>query len=214
MRFDFIFTIIAKIKSAWLMLTIGIVIGMMIMGYLRRPEPIPAPKPDQALPGEVLPNGSTLVEVKPPVAILPPVQGKKEEMAVVRHVEVVVRPDPIIPSLPASPDLSLPVQPKDIKVSLDLVRLPNGHLRVVASAEGGQVINSIDIPVISQPITTPSTQKTAREYRWAVLAERIIPAEAALAPTWGAQVLYTRGPVVLGIAGNRYEGRVSAGFRW
>ncbi len=209
MRFQFLFDAWSKVKATWMMLTLGIIIGMFIMGYLRRPESIPAPEPDSAQAGAVLPGGQQLVEVKPPVALLPTIPGLKPGVETVRHIELTVRPDPITPK----PD-DLPIQPPDVKVMLDLVRLPDGHLRVVAYAEGGRIIESIDIPVASQPITAPTIKMKTREYHWAALAERIIPLNSGLAPAWGAQVLYSHGPFIGGVAANRYEGRIAAGIRW
>lgn len=193
------------LRAAAIGLLVGLLSGLGIMGWLRRPKVV---KPDRAHAAVVLPDGKVKVEVAEPVKRLPAVRGLSKDEVVVRRVEVDVAPDPI--TIPHSGEV---VTPPVVHVFLEMVRQPDGHIRVVASADGGKVVGSIDIPIQSQTVIAASTEPV-KEYRWTVTAERVVPVNTSLAPTWGAQVLYARGPFVGGIGANRYEGRLILGMRF
>lgn len=190
---------------------IGLVSGLVVMGWLRRPQPIALPKPDQAAPAVQLPGGKTEVEVKKPVSELPHVDGLPQTQTTVRRIELEVQPDPVrTRDGEAIPEIVVP----PVSVVIEFIRKEDGHLRAVVSVDGGKLVRSVDVPVESQPITAPVALKMPRQYHWAALAERVVPINTSQAPTWGAQLLYSRGPFIGGIAANRYEGRILIGMQF
>lgn len=199
------------VRTIAISFAIGLVSGLIVMGWLRRPQPIAPPKPDQAAPAVQLPAGKTEIEVKKPVSELPHVDGLPQTQTTVRRIELEVQPEPVrTRDGEAIPEVIVP----PVSVVIEFIRKEDGHLRAVVSVDGGKIVRSIDVPVETQPITAPVAIKMPREYHWTVLAEHITPLNTTLSPTWGAQVLYSRGPFVGGIAANRYEGRISFGMQF
>ena len=189
------------------LLTVGFAVGLGAGYGLYRPRPNAAH--DQAHPAVVLPGGGLILQESPTSDALPEPAGLSKTVTVVRRVEVLVKPD--CPPVPVVANVA-PVEPKPVKVILSLIRHQDSTLRVVATAEGGTVVGGLDIPVASAPIVVNAP--IARELRWSVEAERVIPLDKMLSPAWGAVVHYARGPFIGGIGGNRYEIRASLGVRF
>lgn len=197
-------------KGAVLMaglLTAGFIAGLGAGYKLYRPKP--SNVKDQAHDAVPLPGGGLILQEQPTDGKLPEPAGLPKTVTVVRRVEVLVKPD--CPPAPVVPNVA-PVEPKPVKVILSLVRQQDSTLRVVATAEGGQIVGGLDIPSVAAPIVVSAP--VARELHWAVEAERVIPLDKMLSPAWGAVVHYTRGPFIGGIGGNRYEIRASLGVRF
>ena len=179
-------------------------------------HPKPVVSQDVAHGAQQLPGGGLVVQTSPTTDPLPTPQGLPKTVVVVRRVEVQVKPDcpPPPPDPRAMEDgytANVP-EPKPIKVILSLIRQADSTLRVVATAEGGEVVGGLDIPNLSHPVVVAAP--APRETHWTAMVERIIPVDRLLAPTWGGTVIYNKGPFAGGIGANRYEVRVSAGVRF
>lgn len=153
---------------------LGTLLGLAVGAWLWRPE---APIPEVAAPEERRPDGSVVLERAPDA----PVRGDHALPAggtLEREVTIVVRPDPVprnpaIVPVPVAHDTGsaagvpreTPAVPAceclPVTVRLSLVRLEDGSRRVIASAEGGRILQGVDVPV-------DPPGPVARPLRWAV----------------------------------------------
>lgn len=134
-------------------LIIGITIGWAIW------HPRPQITIEKPAPAKVLPSGHTAIQRAPEA--LPSVQAVADAFSldhrakVVRELHFDVAPISVPAAAPTvahegtqkQHPVSMSCQP--VHVDLSLVKLPDGSERVVASAKGGDILNAIDMPVVS-----------------------------------------------------------------
>lgn len=126
------------------LLLIGAAVGLWVGYELYHQGPAPS---ESAQPSVRQRDRSLVLHRQPdptaaPVHALPP--GGKVE----RLVKVTVQPKPPSAAVPAT--AQAPVTEAEcppVAVDLSLVRMPDETLRVVASADGGDVVGGIDVPV-------------------------------------------------------------------
>ena len=109
---------------------------------------------EKPAPAKVLPSGHTAIQRAPEAVPSPPAQADAKALGrgatVLREVHFDVKPRPIPPPPEATQKqhpVSLSCQP--VHVDLSLVKLKDGSERVVASAKGGEILNAVDMPVVS-----------------------------------------------------------------
>lgn len=215
----------ARVYSALAFTCLGMLMGLGL-GWKLRPVAKPL-APDVAAPAQVLPGGAVLLERAP--APLVAAKGLPKGAAVERRVTVTVVPKPLPPVPTVSPGLpgervvavtnfEKPVCPP-VEVTLDLVKMSDQHLRVMAYSSDGDVVNGMDIPAQGQPpISTVGPMPT--DPHWAAaLTARTVGGGGGGAQL-GAMIQHTRGPFVLlleaiptarGVPG---EVRAGVGLRW
>lgn len=186
--------------SAAVALVLGLCGGFWGAWHLYRPKGSPA-APDQ--PHAAQQTAAGLLVREQPAAALPQPKGIPAGSRVVRsvHLEVLPhtpRPAPALPRVDEAPGKALAdgYAAEPVKVDLDLVRQPDGHLRVLARAENGDLIPgaSIDVPDTSAPVVAPAPERVDRG--WAVGAF-VNPSTKA----WGPVVMKDLGPFRLAAEG-------------
>jgi len=182
------------------------------------------PKPVHEGPafGRTLPSGAVEVPRNPDAPVPAPVKKAAKEAGgkLERSISLTIQPEPIqappetvaqpsTPEGPQSPAAAPGCSCAPVRVDLGLVRMPDHTRRVVATAEGGTILDSIDIPI--------DAAVSKRETRWAAGALYTPPVFGRRAE-YGAFVDRDLGPLRLGVeVQQRREGLtavVRAGIRF
>lgn len=151
-------------------------------GQILPVQPSTAKEAERAVPIEGLPKGAT-VERRTQVKLLP-------------HLPTIPTGDQEIPGSGTKP--GDPVMRRPITVNLALLKMPDGHERVAVSSPDADVVGGMDLPVVPE--------HTAKELKWLAGAS-YNPSDR----TYGAFVMRTIGPVVVGVEVNQVKAPIIAG---
>jgi hypothetical protein len=175
---------------------VSAIAGALIALLLAWPHWNPEPVKETAAPEQHLPSGGLVLARDPDAPVPAPVKKAAKEAGgdLERAISITVQPDPVVPEgdgkyadpmTPAPPACSC----KPITVDLGLIEMKDHTHRVVATAEGGEIVAALDRPF------GPAVSK--RETRWAAgVAFAPFPDEQGR--KYGAWVDRDVGPLRLG----------------
>ncbi len=165
----------------------------------------PVSKPETSAPEQPLNSGGIIVRREPEAPIPKPVKRAAKEAGgkLERSVSVTVQPEmgtvqPHVGSADANQGEPCTCNP--VTVGLGLVRMPDRTRRVVATAQGGEILSAIDIPIDPAPY--------AKSLKWAAGATY-----DPLHREFGAFVDRDLGPFRLGLELQQRDGGLAAVVR-